>query len=68
MPKKDDAHVRGDIGGGTESVPGVQDKRGDPVENYRPAYALHFQRRAVDNVPDALFRFYRQPEDGRRVR
>lgn len=52
-----------------ESVPGVVDPAtGRPVRNRVPAYALAFDPRQVPGIPDSAFKFFKQPEDGRRVR
>ena len=63
MPKKGEDTDGIDVGGGLETVPDVTDN-GKPVQNYRPSWALSFDRRIVANVPEASFKFYRQPGTG----
>lgn len=51
-----------------ESVPGVVDKKTNaPVRNERPAYALVFEAKPVPGIPERMYKFYKQPEDGHRV-
>ena len=51
-----------------ESVPGVVDNAKQPVRNERPAYALVFEAKPMPGIPESSYKFYKQPEDGRRVR
>ena len=60
MPKKGDAIRHGmDIGGGLESVMGVN-KHGTPVENYQPGWTTAYHRIYVPGVLEKDFKFYRQ--------
>jgi len=63
MPKKGDPTAGVDVGGGLETVPGVT-KNGKAVQNYRPGWTLTFDQEAVPGVPEASFKFYRQPGSG----
>jgi hypothetical protein len=65
MPKKGDPTAGIDVGGGLETVPGVVDKNGKQVQNYRPSWTLTFNQETVQNVPEASFKFYQQPGNGR---
>ena len=52
-----------------ESVPGViDDDTKQPTRNERPAYALAFEAKPMPGIPESMYKFYKQPEDGRRVR
>jgi hypothetical protein len=64
MPKKGDPTTGIDVGGGLETVPGVVDKTGKVVQNYRPGWTLTFDQEKVMGVPEAAFKFYRQPGSG----
>lgn len=64
MPKKGDTTTGIDVGGGLESVPGVVDKTGKAVQNYRPGWTLTFNQETVLGVPEAAFKFYQQPGTG----
>ncbi len=64
MPKKGEDTGGIDVGGGLESVAGVTGN-GKPVQSYRPSWALSFDRQIVANVPEASFKFHRQPGNGR---
>jgi hypothetical protein len=63
MPKKGDSTVGVDVGGGLETVAGVT-KNGKAVQNYRPSWTLTFDQETVTGVPEASFKFYRQPGSG----
>lgn len=64
MPKIGEDTTGIDVAGGLESVPGVQNHTGNPVQNYRPGFAAHFMPRPVTGIPEAKFKFYRQPGTG----
>ncbi len=63
MPKKGDPTTGIDVSGGLESVLGVKDG-GRPVQNYRPGWTLTFEQKIVSTVPEATFKFYKQPGTG----
>ena len=66
---KEEGAMHGDAAGGLEDVPGVlSDDRTRHVRNYRPGWATSFEPRPMPNIPERLFKFYRQPDGGRRVR
>jgi len=64
MPKRGDPTAGVDVSGGLETVPGVVDKKGNAVQNYRPGWTLTFDQETVTGVPEAAFKFYRQPGSG----
>ena len=64
MPKKGEDAGGIDVGGGLETVADVT-AGGKPVQNYRPSWALSFDRQIVANVPEASFKFFRQPGSDR---
>ena len=64
MPKSGDETTGIDVGGGLETVDGV-DRNGKPIQNYRPGWTLTFDRKLLLSVPEASFKFYRQPGSGR---
>lgn len=63
MPKKGDTTSGIDVSGGLENVPGVKNG-GRPVQNYRPGWTLTFEQKIVSTVPEAAFKFYKQPGTG----
>lgn len=63
MPKKGDKTAGVVVGGGLETVDGVT-QNGKAVRNYRPGWTLTFDRETVTGVPEASFKFYRQPGSG----
>lgn len=61
--------VRGDVAGGLEDVPGVlSTDRSRHVRNYQPGWTSAFDPRPMPAIPERFFKFYRQPDGGRRVR
>lgn len=64
MPKKGKSTAHIDVAGGLETTPGVVDDDGRPVQNYRPSFAS-WPQCIVAGVPEAAFKFYRKPGDGR---
>ncbi len=63
MPKKGESTAGVDVGGGLETVAGVVDEEGLPVQNYAPSFA-HFTRKLVVGVPEASFKFYKKTGTG----
>ncbi len=63
MPKKGEDTDGIDVG--ADSKPSDGTDNGKLVQNYRPNWALSFDRQIVANLPEASFNFYRQPGSGR---
>ena len=63
MPRKGEKTDGIDVGGGLETVSGVE-SGGKPVQSYRPSWTLTFEPKIVTSVPEATFKFYRQPGSG----
>ena len=62
MPKEDEPHPRGDVGGGLETVPGITDDNGNPVRSYRPGWSVdpHFKPLSVPGFQDRDYKFLKK--------
>jgi hypothetical protein len=64
MPKAGDTTKNRDVGGGLETVAGVVDDDGNPVQNYQPGWVAGMTQQVVAGVAESVFKFYRQAGDG----
>ena len=71
MPKEGGDTSKTDVSGGLEDVPGVFDKKGQHVKNYRPGWSIdydHFHQVKIPGVADYVFKFYQNLGGGSHVR
>lgn len=64
MPKAGESTKNRDVGGGLETVTGVVDDDGKPVQNYQPGWVAGMTQQVVSGVDESVFKFYRQGGDG----
>ena len=64
MPKEGDDTKGQDVNGGLETVQGVLDDDGNPIRNYRPGWVSGMMQQVVPEVPERVFKFYRQGGTG----